>query len=237
MFFDSYPHSSLERPKYGALNLFRYIDGASARFGACFFTLKHHVKSRCTFAYGDSSANPTALCTSDTFISIVAAMLEDVERNHRLLNQVVAHRQAALAIMLNPCEDVKILSKNLDYCIETHIHGDVSLADDVESFYLDESYRQTTFETQAKELCKKYEISLHWIPRRQIATVHIGELFRGPKIPLLAHKINSEYINAALIGDASRDCAANYRRWQELGTEAELFQYFKQLWHTVAYFG
>jgi len=40
LFFDSYPEDSVERPKYGALNLFRYIDGASARFGSCFFSLK-----------------------------------------------------------------------------------------------------------------------------------------------------------------------------------------------------
>ncbi|HHY43192.1 MAG TPA: DUF3626 domain-containing protein [Thermoanaerobacterales bacterium] len=40
IFFDAYPPESIDRPKYGALNVFQYIDGASVRFGSCFFTLK-----------------------------------------------------------------------------------------------------------------------------------------------------------------------------------------------------
>ena len=40
-----------ERPKYGALNIYNYLDGAAARFGSCFFTLKPHVIRRCTFAF------------------------------------------------------------------------------------------------------------------------------------------------------------------------------------------
>ena len=243
MFFNIYPKDALERPKYGALNLFRYIDGASPRFGSCFFTLNQGVTNRCTFAYGDSSTNPTALCTSDTFVSILAAMFEDVQQNHRLLNQVVAHAQAALAIMLNPCKDMKNIGRNLDYCVETHIHGDISLADDIDCFYIDESLQGTIFMTQAEELCQKYNIALHRIPARQVKTADIGALFRGPQIPILAQKIDRVFgngkglINAALIGAASRDSITRREAWEELGDEAELFMYFKQLWHTVAYFG
>lgn len=243
LFFDSYPPASLERPKYGALNFFRYVDGASVRFGSCFFTLKRGVNSRCTFAYGDSSTNPTTLCTSDTFIGIVAAMFEDVQKNGRLLNQVIAHPQEALAVMLNPCMDVKNIGRNLDYCIETHIHGDVSLEEDIDSFYLDESFNGTVFEDQAKMLCKKYGIRICLIPKRQVASKDIGDVFRGPKIPIIARRIdsifgnNSGVINAALIGDASRNSVSHPQLWEDIGTEDELFMYFKQLWHTVAYFG
>jgi len=243
LFFDTYPQGSLERPKYGALNLFRYIDGASSRFGSSFFTLSPQIVDRCTFAYGDSAANPTMLCTSDTFVGIIAAMFEDVEHNKRLLNQVIAYSEAVLAIMLNPCNDLKGISKNLDYYIETHIHGDISLENDVESFYIDDSFQGTVYWSQAKELCQEYDIEFYRIPKRQMKVTDIGEFFRGPQIPILAQKIDRVFgkgtgtINAAIIGKASRDSLTHYEKWKELGTEAELFQYFKQLWHMVAYFG
>jgi len=243
LFFDTYPQDSPERPKYGALNLFRYIDGASSRFGSCFFTLNPQIVDRCTFAYGDSAANPTTLCTSDTFVGIIAAMFEDVQRNNRLLNQVIAYNEAVLAIMLNPSNNLKGISRNLDYYIETHIHGDVSLEGDVDSFYIDDSFQGTVFWLQAKELCKKYDIEFCRIPKRQLKVTDIREFFRGPQIPILAQKINRDFgrgagaINAAIMGKASRDSLMHYEKWKEFGTEAELFQYFKQLWHTVAYFG
>jgi len=243
MFSDTYPHDSSERPKYGALNIFRYIDGASARFGSCFFTLAPHVRDRCTFAYGDSSTDPTTLCTSDTFIGILASLFEDVQQNDRFLNHVIAHEQEALAIMLNPSSTIKNIGRNLDYCIETHIHGDVSLAKDVDSFYIDESFRQTLFAEQAKELCRKYDIKLNWIPCRELAVDAICEFFRGPKILLLAQRIDSIFggnqgvINAALIGEASRNSLLHSEKWYDLGSDADLFQYFKQLWHTVVFFG
>ena len=122
---------------------------------------------------------PQQYSTRDTFASILAAMFEDVRQNNRLLNRVIAHEQVALAIMLDSCKDMKDLGKNLDYCIETHIHGDVSLANDVEEFI----------------------------------------------------------VTAALIGEASRDSLTNYEKWKDVGSVEELFGYFKQLWHTVAYFG
>jgi len=135
------------------------------------------------------------------------------------------------------------MGKNLDYCIETHIHGDISLTMDVDCFYIDESFCQTSIINKAELLCQKYGITLKWIPKRQMALGDIGEIFRGPKIPLLAKMIDKDFgknqgiINAALIGEASRNSLENHKSWQSLGDESDVFQYFKQLWHTVAYFG
>lgn len=243
IFFDAYPPESIERPKYGALNIFQYIDGASVRFGSCFFTLKRDAIHRCTFAYGDSSTNPDTLCTSDTFAAVLASLFKDIRSNGRMLNQVIASEQEALAILLNPCKKLKHMGRNLDYCIETHIHGDVSLKDHVDSFYMDQSFQGTSFETLAESMCEKYDIELNWIPKRQIDIDSIGVLFRGPKIPLLAQRIDSFFgngqgvINAFLIGQASRDIDLHSEKWVDLGNKDELFQYIKQIWHTVAYFG
>ena len=243
LFNNAYPADSLERPKYGALNLFQYIDGASVRFGSCFFTLKHEVCNRCTFSYGDSSTNPTTLCTSDTFAGVLADLFNDVRKNNRLLNQVIATEQETLAVLLNPNQEIKNIGRNLDYCIETHIHGDISLAEDVDCFYVDESYVGTAFAKKVELLCKTYNIALRWIPKRQILINDIGELFRGPQIPKLAKRIDNLFgdnrgiVNAALIGMASCNSLESPNTWADLGNEDEIFQYFKQLWHTIAFFG
>ena len=244
IFFEAYPKDEIDRPKYGALNIFKYIDGASMRFGSCFFTLKHEVISRCTFAYGDSSTNPETLCTRDTFEGILAGLFVEYLNTGRALDQVLSHssKQEVLAMLLNPCEEMKDMGRNLDYCIETHIHGDIHLDKDIESFHVDASFQNTLIGELSKQLCKKYGITLFWIPQRQVSVDAIGSLFRGPKIPVLAVKIDSifgkqGFVNAALIGQASRDSYLRPEAWEGIGNKTELFQYIKQLWHTVGYFG
>ncbi|HIS68994.1 MAG TPA: DUF3626 domain-containing protein [Candidatus Gallacutalibacter stercoravium] len=243
MFFNSYPEDALDRPKYGALNIFRYIDGACVRFGSCHFILKQEIIKRCTFSYGDSSTNPTTLSTNDTFAVVLVELLKDVQKNGKCLNRVVSSEQETLAILLNTPHHIKDKGKNLDQCIETHIHGDISLANDIDSFYMDGSFKGTTFAKQAEALCRKYNIALEWIPKRQVDVGEIGDLFRGPMIPKLAKKIDHLWgnrqgiIDARLIGLASRDSILHPTNWGDIGNDTEVFQYLKQLWHTVGYFG
>ena len=161
-----------------------------------------------------------------------------------VLNQVMKHFSDSelLAVLLNPCVELRDLGRNLNCCIETHIHGDIELRRDVDEFYVDSSYQNTLAGEQAEALCKKYEIALVWIPKRQIDVKSIGDLFHGPKIPELAEIIDTRFgkqgiINAELIGQASRDSAHRTDIWEDIGSELELFQYLKQLWHTVGYFG
>ena len=244
LFRGAYPDNVLDRPKYGALNILRYLDGASVRFGSCYFVMKKEIVDRCTFSYGDSSLEPTTLCTKDTFAGVAADLLRDVQNNNgSLLNQVVSSKREALAILLNRSDQLKHIGRDLDQYIEVHIHGDISLAEDAESFYMDESFRQTVFAEQAGELCCKYGIRMEWIPERQVKVNEIDELFRGPALPGLAKKIDYALgdgrgiLHAALIGKASRDSILNPDRWSDIGKEPEMFQYLKQLWHTVGYFG
>jgi len=244
IFFDAYPNDAVDRPKYGALNVFKYIDGASMRFGSCFFSLKNETISRCTFAYGDSSTNPETLCTGDTFEGILSGLLSEYLNTGKALDKVLSHssKREVLAILLNPCEEMKDVGRNLDYCIETHIHGDIHLDKDIESLYVDGSFQKTLIGERAEQLCKKYGIALFWIPKRQVNIDTIGSLFRGPKIPALAERIDSlfgkqGFINAELIGQASRDSCLHPEVWDDIGSEPELFQCLKQLWHTVGFFG
>lgn len=243
IFFDAYPEEVKSRPKYGAVNVLSYLDGASARFGACFFQMKKSVAARCTFSYGDSSTNPTILCTSDTFETVLAELFQDVDKNCRLLNQAVSSRQEAISVLFHQREGREQLGRNLDFCLEAHLHGEVSLSRDVESLHLDDSYRGTEFEGQAEKLCKKYQIALVWIPKRQIWVNEIEDFFRGPKIRALAQKIDAVFgnrqgiLHAYLLGKASRDCSQHLEHWHAFGDEAACFQLFKQLWHTLAFWG
>jgi len=160
-----------------------------------------------------------------------------------MLNQVVSSIKESLAILLNICYIPKHFGRNLDYCIETHIHGDILLGDDVVGFYMDESFKETSYAKESEDLCKVYGIELFWIPKRQIEVNTIGNLFRGPAILPLAQKIDSCFgknkgvLTAALIGEGSRDSILFPERWRDIGNEADLFQYFTQLWHTIGYFG
>lgn len=202
------------------------------------FTINFHPDR-----FSNNGKTIITLCTSDTFAAVLVDIFKDVKSNCRMLNQVIASEQETLAVLFNSYNKPKHIGRNLDYCIETHIHGDISLKDDVESFYMDESFQGTTFAILAESICQKYNIELNWIPKRQVNIHSIGELFRGPKIPFLAQRTdeifggNQGIINSFLIGQASRDIELYPEKWAYLGNEAQLFQYIKQIWHTVGYFG
>lgn len=243
LFQSAYPEDSMERPKYGALNLLKYLDGASVRFGSSFFTLKHEVMDRCTFSYGDSSTHPVTLSTGDTFECVLVDLFKDVLENQKILNMMVPSVQEALAVLMFKRDSLKNMGRNLDYCIESHVHGDVSLLDDVESFYLDSSYKNTEIEEISYDMCRKYGVNLEWIPVRELEVKDIDVFFRGPKILKLAKTIDkvctecSGTLNAKLLGDASRDSELNFANWEHIGSKDEVFQYLKQLWHTLGFLG
>jgi hypothetical protein len=245
LFFDAYHNGEFEmisRPKYGALNIHNYIDGASARFGSCFFTLKPHVTKRCTFAFGDSSSNPDVMGTSEQFYGIVKALLQNVIEKGELLGESSTTQQAADYILSMQKSRIETIGRNLDDCIETHIHGHLCLLEDIDSFYIDEHFASTEIEKVAKALSERYDIKLLYIPKRQFQINKIDDKWKGPLARPIADRINERFgsdgmLNAALIGLASQDSVANSENWLDLGTEYDLFQNFKYLWHYVARFG
>ena len=169
-------------------------------------------------------------------------MFDEFLSKGKVLNQVLSWKEEVLAILLYSSDKMRGLGKNLDRYIETHIHGDIQLEKDIESFYVDSSFHKTGIGEQVETLCEKYGITLCWIPKRQIDVDAIGDIFRGPMIPILAKKIDflfgkQGFINAELIGQASRDSHLRPDVWRDMGSESDLFQYLKQLWHTVGYFG
>lgn len=186
----------MHRPKYCALNIHNYIDGASARFGSCFFTVKPHVINACTFAFGDSSTNPEVMGTAQHFYSIMRALFTELKEKNRLLNKENMNFANAVEYISTMKKGVLYrLGRNLDFCIETHIHGDLSLKDDIESFYIDSSFIGTDIEKMAELLAEQYAIVLHYIPKRQFPVDLIDDDWKGPLARPVAEKILTKFGN------------------------------------------
>ena len=178
------------RPKYGALNYQHNGVGGSPRFGSCHFRLRPQVLARTTFCYPDSHLMPEAFGVADRM-----ALIDLAERN---------------ALGLDPI---------LDNYIEAHVHGPLSIAEDVEALVLDPSYRDTTIAQWALRLGCKVE----W---------HDG--FRLPLDRLFDH---DEFRPKPAIDAISR---------LKISTPADLgkardnpldYQTAKWVWHCIAKFG
>lgn len=115
-------HPSL-RPKYGALNYRHDPAGGSRRFGSCHIRLASHVRSRTSFCYPDSYWEPHHYAVDDVRPLIVLAE-----------------------------ENVLDLDPFLDNYIEAHVHGALSVPEDVEAVVLDPSFKGTRIGTAAASL-------------------------------------------------------------------------------------
>jgi len=238
----------IDRPKYGALNIHNYLDGATARFGSCFFTVKPHVIERCTFAFGDSSTDPDVTGTSRQFCGIAKALLQRVCDTGKLVEKENFTVKQAVDYILSMQKDcINGMGRVLDnVCLETHIHGKLSLFDDIESLYVDEFYIDTDICKIIKTLCERYKIKLCYIPKRQF---HISKIddedwyWKGvPLTRTLANRINkkfdcNELLNAVNIGLASQDSVIHPEDWRDISSEYDLFQNFKKIWHYCAFWG
>ena len=122
------------RPKYGALNYKKNVIGGSPRFGSCHLRLRTHILGRTTFCYPDSHLKPDAFGVQDRMDLIRLA-----EEN---------------ALTLDPV---------LDNYIEAHVHGPLSIEQDVEAVVLDPSYRDTAIEKSAQQLGCNVEWRFHGI--------------------------------------------------------------------------
>jgi len=237
----------VDRPKYGALNIHNYIDGATARFGSCFFTVKPHVVKRCTFAFGDSSTDPDVMGTSRQFYGVFKALLQRVNDTGKLLDKDDFTIKQAVDYILSMQKDyLKDMGRNLDICIETHIHGKLSLLEDIESLYVDEFYVSTDIEKMINAISERYDIKLFYISKRQFNISKIDdEDWKWKGVPLtrtLADRINEKFdcnglLNAVKIGLASQDSVIHPNDWLDIGSEYDLFQNFKKIWHYCAFWG
>ncbi|OIK29508.1 DUF3626 domain-containing protein [Streptomyces malaysiense] len=111
----------------------------------------------------------------------------------------------------------------LDDYIESHVHGGVLLARDIEALVLDASYRGTPVESAARLL----PFPLEWHPGYVLTVDRLREHagYRGPRYTALGTRIARDgRLTPRHLGDAAR-------------TGRYDLQHLKMVWHTLARFG
>jgi hypothetical protein len=248
LLFDGAYHSSgmtnAERPKYGALSLLRHADGPSPRFGSCYFVLAAAVSQRCTFTYLDSHEGTVERGTLEEFDDVFAALLRSVFYHEIGLGEsgltvpsLVRRLRDHLPLPLSDIAHFPI-ARNLNHYVEAQVHGDVVLNQDVDALVADPSFRETETGCVLTDLCRHYDVALHWHPGFLLSCDKVPRDFRGPTMPSLAERIaRSGTIDASTIGAAVTDLRANPGAWGDRGSLDDVLQELKLLWHVLLKYG
>ncbi|ULA66006.1 MAG: hypothetical protein LZF62_40046 [Nitrospira sp.] len=247
LFGGAYNHAqsdNSQRPKYGALDLMGHPDGPSPRFGSCYFLLKPEVSRRCTFTYLDSHRDPQQKGTYDEFDDIIAALLTDSFSEEIVLGEERLRPPALLTRLVSTAHQPFANRfgtphrRVLDHFIEAQVHGEVELKSDVEILVADPSFKNTTCGNQLTEMCKRFGIELYWHKGFSLPVDKVPNDFRGPTMPSLAKLVAPDgQLNANNIGAAAVSVRKNPKNWAHRGTDAEVLQELKLLWHVLLRYG
>jgi hypothetical protein len=221
MFGGAYP-APAGRPVYGALNLAGYPDGGSPRFGSCHLVLDPAVAGRATFSHGDSVTEPPV----HTFDRVWDSLLTSVAETGQALGLTAS----------SPAEWVTALStprpapgRAMDDYVEAHIHGGLTLRDDVTAVVADPSFRGTATEAQLRSLGPP----LRWAPGFRLPATDFPAGLRGPAVPPLALALGEPVIDAAVVGRATRSAVHHPGAWARFGDPAGVLQLLKYVWHIL----
>ncbi|SBT41209.1 DUF3626 domain-containing protein [Micromonospora auratinigra] len=233
-----------ERPKYGGLNLLDHPDGACPRFGSCHLRLRPEVLRRSTFSFGDTAFAPAEFGTVDAFEPVLAALLTATDGTGVSLGVTGLDTGTLLRCLLRLRERRSTSpGRALDDYIEAQVHGELSLARDVEAIVADPSFRGTAAGRLLAGIAARHGFALQWHGGFELPVEGVDADFRGPAIPLLAARVHAEFarpgepVHAALIGRAAASVVTEPQRWADRGPVADTLQHLKQLWHVLVRFG
>ncbi|WP_340033281.1 DUF3626 domain-containing protein [Paenibacillus sp. FSL E2-0202] len=236
--------SNSERPKYGALDLMRHSDGPAPRFGSCYFLLSPEVSYRSTYTYMDSHQNPVQKGTYAEFEDMMAALLEEIFLRDSALGEkdlqsqkLVDHLRVNLTMPFTDPSKGEA-KRNLNHYIEAQVHGNIRLKEDVEILVADPSFKGTPTGRVLEQICLQYAIQLYWHMGFAMWVNEVPSDFRGPSMPSLAKRIaHHGYIDASMIGSAAMHLKHDPSAWRDRGTEKEVLQELKLLWHVLVWYG
>ena len=229
-----------DRPKYGALDLFGFADGAAPRFGSCYFRLSSQATQRCTFSSKDSYFNPEEIGTADYLLPIVWTWAQEYQNDQTVKEQALESFSELLHTIqnLSMSSFKELAGRKLDEYVEAQIHSSISLQEDIISLVVDGSFQHTEIEPQLEQLCGQFDIELQWNTGFKLPAQEVSSALRGEKMPLLAHRIsNGGALTAYVIGKAAQSVVEHPARWQDWDTPANTLQDLKHLWHTLVYQG
>ncbi|KXS20926.1 hypothetical protein M427DRAFT_41103 [Gonapodya prolifera JEL478] len=240
------PSSPHHRPKYGALHLMGHPDGPAPRFGSCYILLKPRVSRRCTFTWLDSHANNLeAVGTSDSFVAILAKLFQEsftrdfALGEHSMRPPKLFERITSLEFTSQDRDPAGAPQpmRNLDHYIEAQIHGDIDLLRDAYALVADPSFQSTPCGDVLERLASTYSLRLLYHSGYSLAVDSVPPDFRGPTMPSIAARIARDgVVDARAIGDAVRDLRRDPAKWADRGSEQEVLQELKLMWHVVVKF-
>lgn len=190
------------RPVYGAWNRRDDPYGASPRFGSAYLRLRPEVDHRATFCWPDSVYRPHHVGGPDKLEELCQlADSRDVDAS-----------EFAAAVADLPLDDP------LNDYVEAHVHGGLSVVEDVEAVVLDPTDREVQSATLERLGCLVEE---H--PGYRVTADEIDPGYRGP-VPIELARLLGGEITSARLARASR-------------TGDHDPQAVKWLWHCLARFG
>lgn len=128
--------------------------------------------------------------------------------------------------------------RNLNHYIEAQVHGNIRLKEDVEILVADPSFKGTPTGQILEQICLQYAIQLYWHMGFAMWVDEVPSDFRGPTMPSLAKRIaHHGYIDASMIGSAAMHLKHDPAAWRDRGTEKEVLQELKLLWHVLVRYG
>ncbi|MEW2444031.1 DUF3626 domain-containing protein [Micromonospora marina] len=229
-----------QRPKYGGLNLRDHADGACPRFGSCHLRLRPEVLARATFTFGDSHLQPSEVGTVDVFEPVFAALLTVTAGTGVALG--VAGMDTGTLLRRRERESGRV-GRALDDYVEAQVHGEISLARDVEALVVDPSFQGTDVGRRLAGIAGRHGLALRFHSGFVLPADAVDAEFRGPEIPPLALRVAAEFarpgepLHAALVGRAAASVVREPQRWADRGPAAVTLQHLKQLWHVLVRFG
>lgn len=246
-----------DRPKYGALELIRYPDGPWPRFGSCYFVLQEDVSRRTSFTFSGSEQADASerLGTIDRMECVLAPLLAEVAGGEgakvpwppfftptlgveNLTVSALLERLSRALPLPRADPSSGSAGRVLDTGIEAHVHGLIDIERDVERLVVDPAFTGTPTGDCLKELCRKYAIPLDWHGGFRLAVRDVPDEFRGPAIPRLARRIAGDgTVDAAVIGTAQASLRFRPDDWRDWGSQEEILQHLKQLWHVLVHCG
>lgn len=191
-----------DRPVYGAWNRRDDPYGAASRFGSAFVRLRPEVLERTTFCWPDSVFDPAAIGGAES-LDELCRLADD-----GLLDPTLLPATAADLPLDDPLNDY----------VEAHVHGGLSIADDVDAVVVDPSDREVHADVLARLGCA---VEVH--PGYRVHADMIDPSYRSDVPVELARLLGGTVTPAGL--------AAAERSGQHDP------QAVKWLWHCVARFG
>lgn len=155
LFNNAYMESAIiERPKYGALNLLKFVSGSAPGYGKSYFILKPEVKNRITFVNGDSSLQMFHICTFTDPVALLVHLSDQYISN--IMNVVKGNKNTYSHT------NYKNTYSHTNY-IECQIHGLLRLNMDFKKLYLCEKECTEHEINNVKQFCEANYIEFELI--------------------------------------------------------------------------